>query len=198
MIARLAGKVELVAPGEVVVETGGVGYRVWVPLGTYQALSRRPEGCRLRVVTLIRDEEIHLYGFRTAEEEELFRALQGVTGVGPKLALRILSGLVAADLRSALARADHAALTAIPGVGKKLAQRLVLELKDKMVPSEPIPAGASPAGRPDPSSEAAAALEALGYPARTASDAVRRARDEGAEGVEETVKAALRMLAARR
>ncbi len=198
MIARLSGAVELVAPGEVVVDAGGVGYRVWVPLGTYQELSRRPDGARLRVVTLIRDDEIHLYGFLSAEEEELFRALQGVSGVGPKLALRILSGLVAADLRSALARGDHGALTAIPGVGKKLAQRLVLELRDKVGPA---PGGAPTAGpglSVGDEAEAAAALEALGYPARVAAEAVRKAAAGGASGVEALVKAALKTLAPRK
>ncbi len=197
MIARLRGRVERLGPGEVVVDTGGVGYRVSVPLSTYAALPPADRECLLRVVTVVREDEIRLYGFSTADEEELFGWLQGVTGVGPRLALRILSGLSAPELRKALAREDVRALTAVPGVGKKLAQRLVLELRERAGRAEP-PGPGAPAAAADEAGDAVTALEALGYPRRVAAEAVDRVRAAGVEGLEETVRQALRRLAPRR
>ena len=198
MIARLRGRVERLAPGEVVVDTGGVGYRVSVPLSTYASLPPADRECVLRVVTVVREDEIRLYGFSTADEEELFGWLQGVTGVGPRLALRILSGLSAPELRGALAREDVRALTAVPGVGKKLAQRLVLELRERAGRAEPPgPVGPATAAA-DEAGDAVTALEVLGYPRRVAAEAVDRVRAAGVEGLEETVRQALRRLAPRR
>ncbi len=197
MIARLEGRVERVAPGEVVVDTGGVGYRVRVPLSTYASLPSGDGTCRLRVITVVREDEIQLYGFSTADEEELFRWLQAVSGVGPKLALRILSGISPADLRRALSAEDAVSLTVVPGVGRKLAQRIVLELKDRVAGA--APAATRPPGPPaDAARDAVAALEALGYPRRVAADAVRKAEAGGARGLEEIVREALRGLRPRR
>jgi len=196
VIASLSGRVERSVPGQVVVDVGGVGYRVHVPLSTFAALPGAGRECRLRVVTVVREEEISLYGFATAEEEELFRLLQGVNGVGPRLALKVLSGLSASNLRQALAAADYGMLTTVPGVGKRLAERLVVELRDKVgAPGDT----AAPAPAEDrTTAEALEALMALGYPQKTARRAVDAARAAGATVLEEVVREALRGLAGKR
>lgn len=197
MIAGLSGVVERASPGEVVLDVGGVAYRVRVPLSTYAALPPPGSPARLRTVTVVREDELSLYGFATAEEEGLFGLLQGVTGVGPKLALKILSGLSAAALGHALAAGDLKALTAVPGVGRKLAERLVLELKDRVQPvGAPLPA--PKAGRAQVDDDALEALVGLGYPAKTAEQALGKARTAGARSLEELVREALRALAPRR
>ncbi len=195
MIASLSGRVERAVPGHVVVEVGGVGYLVHVPLSTYADLPAPGRDCRLRVVTVVREDEISLYGFATAEEEEIFRLLQGVSGVGPRLALKILSGLSAPALRRALGTADHRALTAVPGVGKKLAERLVVELRDKVGAGGEAPAR-GPTGQVE--SDALEALASLGYAAKVARDAVEAASAGGASGLEELVRESLKRLASKR
>jgi Holliday junction DNA helicase RuvA len=196
VIASLAGRVERSTPGQVVVDVGGVGYRVHVPLSTFAALPGTGRECRLRVVTVVREEEISLYGFATAEEEELFRLLQGVNGVGPRLALKVLSGLNAPNLRHALASADYGMLTTVPGVGKRLAERLVVELRDKVGAPEEVSLALPTEDRT--SADALEALMALGYPQKTARKAVDAARATGAEVLEEVVREALRGLAGKR
>lgn len=197
MIASLTGLLERASPGEVVMAVGGVGYRLRVPLSTYASLPPPGSQARLRVVTVVREDEISLYGFLTPEEEELFGLLQGVSGVGPKLALKILSGLSAPHLRRALVNGDLRALTAIPGVGGKLAQRLVLELKEKVaVSASGEERLAAPAGRME--EEALEALIGLGYPRRTAEEALKKAEGVGAATLETLVRDALRTLAPRR
>jgi len=200
MIASLAGRVERRSPGEVVVHVGGVGYRVAVSLNTYTDLPPPERECCLRVVTVVREDEISLYGFAAAEEEALFRLLLGVSGVGPKLALKILSGMRVESLHRALVTADLGALTAISGVGKKLAQRLVVELKDKAGAVGDIDSAvaAGVAGGGGPEDDALQALESLGYPRRAAEQAVSAARSAGAEDVQGLIREALKQLAPRR
>jgi Holliday junction DNA helicase RuvA len=197
VIASLAGLVERSEPGQVVMEVGGVGYRVFVPLSTYSALPAQGGECRLRVVTIVREDEISLYGFASGEEEVLFRLLQGVSGVGPKLALKVLSGLSAPSLRRALVVGDHRVLTTIPGVGKRLAERLVVELRDRAGPiEEGLPEVAAAGVGAD--AEALQALESLGYPRKIAEKALRKAAEQGASTLEERVRGALRALAPKR
>lgn len=195
MIASLSGLLERSSPGEIVLDVGGVGYRVRVPLSTYASLPAPGEQARLRVVTVVREDEISLYGFATGEEEGLFALMQGVSGVGPKLALKILSGLSAGALGHALAAGDLRALTAVPGVGRKLAERLVLELREKVAPTGAAP-GKTVRGRTE--DDAQEALVGLGYPAKTARQALEKAREAGASSLEEMVREALRSLAPRR
>ncbi|MDF1554403.1 MAG: Holliday junction branch migration protein RuvA [Deferrisomatales bacterium] len=199
MIVSLTGTVERRAPGEVVVHVGGVGYGVAVSLATFAELPGADPECRLRVVTVVREEEISLYGFASAEEEALFRLLVGVNGVGPKLALKILSGMRAEALRQALVTGDAVGLTAISGVGKKLAQRLVVELKDKAggVGRSDL-TGVPGAAGSGPDADAVAALEVLGYPRRAAEQALAAARVAGADDVQGLVREALKQLAPRR
>jgi len=196
VIASLAGRVERSSPGQVVVDVGGVGYRVHVSLSTYAALPGAGRECRLRVVTVVREDEIRLFGFVTAEEEELFGLLQGVTGVGPKLALKILSGVSPGTLRAALAKGDLGVLTSVSGVGKRLAERLVVELRDKVGPVVEGAVGSPDRGRAEV--EALEALGALGYPAKVARRALDAARKAGGTEVEDLVREALRGLAGKR
>lgn len=196
MIASLAGRVERSTPGQVVVDVGGVGYRVHVPLSTYAVLPGVGRECRLRVVTVVREDEIRLFGFATAEEEEFFGLLQGVTGVGPKLALKVLSGVNAGTLRAALAQGDLGVLCSVPGIGKRLAERLVVELRDKVGPV--LEGAAAPADQGQAEADALEALVALGYPAKVARRALEAAGKAGVDGVEELVREALRGLAGKR
>lgn len=197
MIASLAGVVERSLPGEVVIGVGGVGYRVHVPLSTFARLPSVGGEARLRIFTVVREDEISLYGFATEAEEWLFRLLLEVNGVGPKLALRVLSGIEAERLRDALSTGDTALLATISGVGKKLAQRLVVELREKVGTLEGFER-AAPSSADSVVSETADALLALGYQPKIARQAAETARREGAATVGDAVRAALRMLAPKR
>lgn len=133
MIAHLRGKLIHKQPGMAIVETGGgVGYEVTIPIPTFTALPALGEPVSLHIFTQVREDQIALFGFREPEEKRLFERLIGVSGVGPKLAITLLSGLTPERAVAAIRAQDHASLTRIPGVGKKLAERLVLELKDKL------------------------------------------------------------------
>ncbi len=200
MIASLSGEVERLVTGEVVVNVGGVGYLVSVPLSTFATLPEVGKAVKLNIVTVVKEDEISLYGFATMPEERIFKLLQGVNGVGPKLALKILSGLDPARLSDALGKGDVAMLTSISGVGKKLAERLVVELRDKVGAIEGFEGlgpGAGGVLQTTGESEAADALTGLGYPAKVARRAVEAAAKEGM-GVEEIVREALKMLAPKR
>jgi Holliday junction DNA helicase RuvA len=170
-----------------------------LPLSTYSRLPSLGEPVSLRIVTIVKEDEIALYGFFTEREEWLFNLLRDVSGVGPKLSAKVLSGLDAGRLRDALASGDVTMLCTIPGVGKKLAQRLIVELREKvgafdsgMVSADtPLPGG--------PASEAVDALIALGYPRPVAKRAVEGVSSPDAhDTVEELIRLALRALAPRR
>ena len=143
MIAFLRGRVLDKQPTRIVVDVQGVGYEVHVPLSTYYSIGE--EGCEvaLRVYTHVREDALQLYGFVTDLERQLFERLIAISGIGPKLAVAVLSGVDPADLVSAVQRGDVARLTAIPGVGKKTAERIVLELRDKLA-QVTVPAAAGP------------------------------------------------------
>jgi Holliday junction DNA helicase RuvA len=194
VIAHLAGRVLRKSPQEVVVDVGGVGYRVTIPLSTFYRLGGEGEPAALRVHTHVREETIALFGFLTTAEHELFEKLIGVAGVGPKLAVNILSGIESDDLVEALRAGDLARLTRIPGVGRKTAERLVLELKEKMpagAPAKYAPPADGSADREDVLS----ALVHLGYSRAEAERAVERASREGGERrFEDLLRHALRAL----
>ena len=141
MIGRLRGTVLEKHPNRVVVDVGGVGYDVQVPLSTFYGLGEPGTGVTLRVHTHVREEVIALYGFASPLEQDLFERLISISGIGPKLALAVLSGIDPGELVRAIRTQDVARLTRIPGVGKKTAERIGLELKDRL-PS------AGPAGGP--------------------------------------------------
>src|SRR5262245_22121847 len=132
MIASLRGALLEKHPNQVIVDVHGVGYDVAIPVSTYSALPESGKEVTLRVHTHVREDAIALFGFVSSEEKVLFEKLIGVSGIGPKLAITVLSGLAAADLTTAIRSGDVQRLTRIPGIGKKTAERMVLELRDKV------------------------------------------------------------------
>ena len=132
MIAHLKGLLTYKSPEYTVIDVNGVGYQVFTPLSTYYALPGMGQAVSLRIHTRVREDELKLFGFLTEEEQKIFQKLITINKVGPKLALGILSGMSPADLLSAVMSNDAARLSSIPGVGKKTAERLTLELKDKL------------------------------------------------------------------
>ena len=179
MIALLRGLLVEKHPNQAIVETGGVGYDVTIPVSTFTSLPDAGAEVRLRIHTHVREDALSLYGFLTQEEKTLFEKLIGVSGIGPRLAVTILSGLAAPDLIEAIRRGDVTKLVRIPGIGKKTAERMVLELRDKMPAAsgeEPAaPAGALSATDQDVLS----ALLNLGCARQNAEAAVRKAKADG-------------------
>ena len=171
MIAHLRGKLAQKDPARVIVDVNGVGYEVFVPLTTFTALPETGSEVSIDVHTHVREDLIALYGFSTRRERTIFEKLMTISGIGPKLAVTILSGGSVEDLVGAIKRSDLARLTAIPGVGKKTAERIILELKDKF--QDFAEAQAKPAVEVDVLS----ALENLGYNRALAESALRRAAD---------------------
>jgi holliday junction DNA helicase RuvA len=143
MIAHLRGVLLEKHPNLVVVDTGGVGYELTIPVSTFTSLPDTGGEVRLRVHTHVREDAISLFGFTTREEKTLFEKLISVSGIGPKLAVTILSGLAASDLITAIRNSDVQQLVRIPGIGKKTAERMVLELREKLEPAIGSAASAS-------------------------------------------------------
>ena len=197
MIARLQGTLLAKSPTEVVVDVGGVGYVVSIPLTTFERLGEVGGAVTLLTHLHVREDSMQLFGFASEEERSMFRLLLAVSGIGPKLAQTILSGIPAADLRSHIAAGNIGALTAVPGVGRKTAERLVVELKEKL---SRLPWGGeqgAPAGTSGVREEALLALTSLGYPRTAAERAVRSAlhSSPGAgDSLEALIKAALRTI----
>ena len=176
MIARLAGMLAEKAPGRVIVDVQGVGYDVQVPLSTFYVVGELGTAVTLRVHTHVREDMIALYGFATTLEQELFERLISISGIGPKLALSVLSGIEPPDLVRAIKAQDVARLTAIPGVGKKTAERIGLELKDRMPPSLQAAADTlkPPAAEDQLREDLLSALVNLGYQRVPAEKAIER------------------------
>lgn len=193
MIALVSGKLLHRRPDHVVVDCGGVGYRVFVSLSTFCELPESGQGVELLIHTIVRDDHIHLYGFLTEREWEAFGHLITVNGVGPKLAQAILSGMPVAELFKAVRAGDAARLTAIPGVGKKTAARLVVDLEGRLPKDTGQPEELGPAAAPV-FEDAVSALMNLGYPEAKAKKAVAEAVEKAGEeaGLEEVLKAALK------
>lgn len=137
MIAALTGRLIFKSPSHITLDVHGVGYELFVPLSTFYALPEVNESVSLRVYTHLREDALHLYGFLTAPEKDAFVLLTSISGIGPKLALSVLSTLPISDLASAVEAADLEKLTTVPGIGAKSAGRIVLELKDKIVRLRP-------------------------------------------------------------
>lgn len=196
MIAHLEGRLEYKGTDRIVIDAGGVGYDVHVPAHLYDNLPEEGKRCKVYVHTYFREEEgTSLYGFTTWQDREFFKLLMTVSGIGPKVALGIMSSIAATDLSEAIVTEDMNTLTRINGVGKKMAQRLVLELKDK-VAEMAIESHAKRAPADMASEDAASALVALGYSKQAAVAAVSRARESmpGKPKVEELIKISLRYL----
>lgn len=198
MIAQVRGRLLRKGPQEAVVEVGGVGYRVTIPLSTFYRIGEPGDEITLLTHTHVREDALALFGFLTATEQALFERLIDVSGVGPRLAVSILSGIEAPELVAALRASDVARLTRIPGVGRKTAERLVLELKDK-VQDLAAAAEAGPSAPPSTAREdLVSALVHLGYSRPEAERGVDRALKEDGEGrFEDLLRRSLRALSGR-
>lgn len=183
MIARLDGTLAAHGLDRIELRTsGGVTYEVMVPLSVLEALPKLGGDLALHTAMVVREDATTLYGFATSDERKLFQRLMGTTGVGPSLAMNLLSTLTGERLVRAIREGDLTALTRVPRVGKKLAERLVLELRDKLDGAEVPVSGAKPVGTAGPSADAVRALVALGYQPADAERAVRAALDGAPKG----------------
>jgi len=199
MIASLNGILRFKSPGHITVEVNGVGYRVFIPLSTFYELSEEGSPVALNIFTAVREDAINLYGFRTTEEKQLFELLLSVNGIGPKLAINLLSGISSTDFIRAIFMEDRQVLTRIPGVGKKMAERMILELRDRVIKLD------TGAVREEAKAESAldtiredalSALVNLGYKKSYAKTVVDRILDTVGGGLvlEEVLKRALKEL----
>ncbi len=193
MIAELTGRIVKKTLNHVVIDVGGVGYLVTIPLSTYTALPSDDGTVRLYIHTHVREDAISLFGFSSEQERELFVDLISVSGIGPKLATTILSGASAQEVRSYIVAGNVAGFVVLPGVGKKTAERIVLELREKLAKrgsGRAMPGTTVPPGLPTwwrPSSTSAT-------PAHEAHDAVREATNDGTTDLGEILKRALKAL----
>ncbi len=193
MIASVSGTLLARRPDHVVVDCGGVGYRVFVSLATFCELPGVGSRVELLIHTIVRDDHIHLHGFLGEAEWQAFGHLITVSGIGPKVAQAILSGIPPAELWKAIRAGDAARLTAIPGVGKKTAARLVVELEGRL--PKDVGSGEAPGEPAAPQlDDAVSALMNLGYPEAKAKKAVERAVKQAEPGapLEEIIKASLK------
>lgn len=191
MIGALRGTLHEKTPEYVIVDVGGVGYKVFLPLPAFYEIGERGDEVQLRIYTHVRDDVLQLYGFKDLPQQRLFEHLISVAGIGPKLALTILSGMEVEVLTAAIVDGDIARLSTTPGVGKKTAERMALELKDKVEDLAPAASAGSPRGvRHDVLS----ALENLGYRPRDAHRALDKV-DDPATGFEDLLRQTLRVLA---
>lgn len=198
MIASLTGILRRKSPTDALLDVHGVGYDVHIPLSTYAGLGDVGGTVTLLTYLQVRDDAMVLFGFATEEERSMFRLLLGVTGIGPKLAQNILSGIPASDLRALIRGGNAASLTGIPGIGRKTADRIILDLRDKVASGSETPTEIDVAGA-TPSSvrtEALQALIALGFPRTSAEKGIRSAlqsADGASLSVEELLKRSLKL-----
>jgi Holliday junction DNA helicase RuvA len=204
MIAHLSGTLLAKHANTVILDVGGVGYEVTIPLSTFYDLEETGANISLRIYTHVREEALQLYGFKTMRERELFLKLITVSGIGPKLGITMLSGMSADEIIASIRTNNLARLTSIPGVGRKIAERLVIELRDKIAAlSSPAleeefgaRAGASPSTEDAVREDALSALLNLEYPKAAAEKAITAAMQEGGDlSVEIILRRALRLLA---
>jgi Holliday junction DNA helicase RuvA len=195
MIALLRGKLIEKNPNQVIVDVGGVGYQVSVPLSTFAALGSLHAEATLLIHTHVREDQLALYGFVTSREKQCFEMLISVSGVGPNLALKILSGMGVEQLAPAIRKGDLVQLVTIPGIGRKIAERIVLELRDKVTALDTA-GSVRPVTTSELESDVASALVNLGYDARVVEKTVDEAhRTSGARDFETLLRAALQILA---
>jgi len=202
MIASLTGRLAFKAPTHLVLDVQGVGYEVFIPLSSYYGLPNLSESTSLSVHTHVREDAIQLFGFLTSQEKDAFVLLTSVSGVGPKLALSVLSALPVSDLVSAIQAEDVEKLTTVPGIGNKSASRLVLELKDKVGKLHPglLPANDSPRQGHDVTfDDALSALVNLGYRPQDAKEALKQVKMFNPESIvlKDMIRESLKELAKR-
>ena len=203
MIAQLSGTLVLKQPNTAVIDVNGVGYEVTIPVSTFYVLGEVGSPVTIRIHTHVREDAFQLFGFHSAQDKDLFLKLTSVSGVGPKLAITMLSGMASPDLITAIRSSDLARLTTIPGVGRKTAERVVVELRDKLAaPVEPPAEAATKPGaepvvvpRIDVRDDTIAALMQLGYPRPQAERAVNEAvRQDGESTIEAVLRRSLKLL----
>lgn len=195
MIALLSGRLRRKAADYLIVEAAGVGYQVYAPLSTYYAIPDDGNAVTLHIHTHVREDALSLFGFSTEAEKNMFLILIGVSGIGPKLALAILSSLSVQDLVHTIQSSDDSRLCAIPGIGKKTAARMALELKDKMKLVGAYPSAGTVSGGSELLEDAVSALVNLGYKRPLAEDALRKsAQNRPGLGLEALIKDALGLL----
>jgi holliday junction DNA helicase RuvA len=195
VIAHISGTLAQKVPGEIVVDVNGIGYQVFIPLNVFYRLPEIGARIALQIHTHVREDALQLFGFQDAAEKQIFLLLTAVSGIGPRLALNILSGIASEDLARALKESDQVRLVAIPGVGKKLAERMIVELKDKLMTfSSDSAASKSSYGDSQLMQDAVSALVNLGYRKTEAEDNVRTVLKRGQSSLEEVLKEALRRM----
>jgi holliday junction DNA helicase RuvA len=193
MIGLLRGKLLEKRPNAILLDVGGVGYQVQIPLSTFVALGALHTETTLLVYTHVREDQFSLFGFVTAREKQCFEMLISASGVGPALALKILSGMGVDELVPAIRKGDIAALVRIPGVGRKTAERIVVELRDKLAAVD-VPEVGKPATKSQLESDVASALVNLGYDERSVEKAVEKARATGGADFETLLRDSLQIL----
>jgi holliday junction DNA helicase RuvA len=193
MIGSLRGKLLEKRPNQVLIDVGGVGYQVQIPLSTFAAAGALHSETALLIHTHLREDQLALYGFATAREKQCFELLISATGVGPSLALKILSGMSIEELVPAIRRNDLAQLVRIPGVGRKTAERIVLELRDKLAAVD-VPEASKPPTRSQLDADVASALVNLGYDERSVERAIERVRVSANGDFEKLLRESLQIL----
>jgi Holliday junction DNA helicase RuvA len=195
VIAQIRGTLAHKLPGEVIVDVGGVGYQVFIPLNVFYRLPDVGDSISLYIHTHLREDALQLFGFEAAEEKQVFLLLNSVSGIGPKLAVNILSGIPADELVRAVKDGDQPRLISIPGVGRKLAERMIVELRDKFTTLQSRPSEV--VARSDDSqltSDAVSALVNLGYRKTEVEKNVRDMIQTGKRTLEEVLKEVLRKM----
>lgn len=193
MIGLLRGKLIEKRPNQALVDVGGVGYQVQIPLSTFSGLGALHTETTLLIYTHVREDALALYGFVTAREKQCFELLISASGVGPSLALKILSGMSIEQLVPAIRKGDLVQLVRIPGVGRKTAERIVVELRDKLAAVD-VPEAGKPATRSQLEADVASALVNLGYDERSVERAIEKARGTGGGDFEALLRGALQIL----
>ncbi|MGH7928394.1 MAG: Holliday junction branch migration protein RuvA [Candidatus Binatia bacterium] len=195
MIAHISGTLAQKVPGEVVVDVNGVGYQIFIPLNVFYGLPEVGSRVSLQIYTHVREDALQLFGFHDAAEKQIFLLLTAVSGIGPKLAVNILSGISADDLARALKEGNQLRLVGIPGVGKKLAERMIVELKDRFMTMPSEGASSKPSeGDSQLMQDAVSALVNLGYRRGEAENNIRAVLKEGEGSLENVLKQALRRM----
>jgi len=193
MIGSLRGKLIEKRPNQLLVDVNGVGYQVQIPLSTFAGLGALHAETNLLIHTHVREDQITLYGFVTAREKQCFELLISASGVGPSLALKILSGMSIEELVPAIRKSDLAQLVKIPGVGRKTAERIVVELRDKLVVID-VPEADKPSTRSQLEDDVASALMNLGYDTKSVEHAVEKSRAASGNDFEKLLRSSLQIL----
>jgi holliday junction DNA helicase RuvA len=193
MIGSLRGKLIEKRPNQILVDINGVGYQVQIPLSTFASLGALHAETSLLIHTHVREDQLTLYGFVTAREKQCFELLISASGVGPSLALKILSGMSIEELVPAIRKGDLAQLVKIPGVGRKTAERIVVELRDKLVVID-VPDAGKQSTRSQLEEDVASALSNLGYDTKSVERAIEKSRAASGADFEKLLRSALQIL----